>query len=372
MTSIIRQLITEYHGKGMSLADILEKQIEPEHLVHEFIRIYKEMYPNTNPVRAINQPMDNTLQLDSVPIPLMDAFPGQQIAPYPGPEIVTPSRYQHPLVDSAIRNGPVAQGQKMIFACANGYLDLVECRFMPVKTLDAQTLNSKVNYPFIVIAIYPPPDAADRLGLQKFLDQIFPNPEVQNYVLNLYAEKLDGMRRREEFIIHLGSGANGKSTFQQLLKLTFGDYYQNAHFSIQNAIKQDTRIVMFSGGERDSQNFGNTVKELVAGMQYIPMSCGRDFLHNFGMYMSNMERNTLPVLDDAGLKRRIKVIPYTSRFCDMDYPKHDYPGEFPNHYPRDECICDKLKNYAPYFLEMLFERYKTLNANGFTELTNMP
>ena len=52
MTSIIRQLISEYHAKGMTLADILERQIEAGHPAHEFIRLYKEMYP----VESTHQP----------------------------------------------------------------------------------------------------------------------------------------------------------------------------------------------------------------------------------------------------------------------------------------------------------------------------
>lgn len=319
MTSIIRQLISEYHGKGMNLADILERQIEAGHPAHEFIRVYKEMYP----AESTRNPSTSTSTLPT-PIP-----------------------------------GPHADGRDMLFACRNGYFDLVECRFVPTKTADADKLNCGV--PFLdVKGYFVPAHVSGMKQLQNFLDQIFPIPEMQNYVLNLYAEKLDGVHRRDEFVVHLGSGANGKSVFQSLLQETFGDYYQN-----HSVVKPNTRIARFDYDwlikEHDFIKASSNGKKYNRGPGY---AC----VYDFSMCMVNTEVNEMPNIHDAGLKRRIRVIHYPSRFVDANDLKLAEPTTYPNHFPRDYDIHRKVKEWSAFFLEMLFERYKTLKANGFRQL----
>jgi len=342
MTNIIHQLIIEYHEKGMSLVDILERQIEPGHQAHEFIRVYREMYPAEStciPSATI-----------SVPMPVA----------------------QVPIM------GPSAKGQPMLFACRDGYLDLVECRFVPTKTADADKLSSKNSLASRVHYYDGPSMEAGRLGLNKFLDQIFPDLKIRNYVISLYAEKLDGVRRREEFIIHLGSGCNGKTAFQQLLEATFGDYYQNSVFSILNPIIPDTRIVVFSIANKPN-SLGDTaynsqlIKELASGIKYKPFTSGRECYTDFGGYMSNMEMNEMPQINDTGAKRRIRVISYPSVFVPHGDARLVDPENYPNHFPQDYDIRDKIKQLAPFFLERLFERYQALKRDRFKQLeTEIP
>jgi len=333
MTSIIRQLISEYHGKGMSLTDILEKQIEPGHPAHEFIRVYKEMYPAES-----GQPSTATSTLPQIPIP-------------------------EPTL------GPLADGRQMLFACKNGYFDLIKCQFVPTKTADADKLNC--NVPFLdVNGYFVPAHESAMKQLQQLLDQIFPVPEMQNYVLNLYAEKLDGVHRRDEFFVHLGSGANGKSVFQSLLQETFGDYYQN-----HSVVKPNTRIARFDYFWLSKEH--DFIKASSNGEKY-NRGPGYACVYDFRMCMVNTEVNEMPQIDDAGLKRRFRVIHYPSRFVDandirqdeshLGDPKLADPTTYPNHFPRDYDIHRKVKEWAPFFLEMLFERYKTLKANGFRQL----
>ena len=329
MTSIIRQLITEYHGKGMSLADILERQIEAGHPAHEFIRVYKEMYPaesTRNPSTATSTPP----------------------TPIPEPTL-----------------GPLAEGRPMLFACKYGYFDLVECRFVPTKTADADKLNCGVPLRGSVLDIkgyFVPAHVSGMKQLQNFLDQIFPVPEMQNYVLNLYAEKLDGVHRRDEFVIHLGSGANGKSVFQSLLQETFGDYYQN-----HCVVKPNTRIALFDYDWLIKEV--DFIKASSNGEKYNRCP-GYACVYDFSMCMINTEVNEMPTIHDAGLKHRIRVIHYPSIFVEANDTKLADPTTYPNHFPRDYEIRQKVKELSAFFLEMLFERYKTLKSNGFRQLKN--
>ena len=332
MTSIIRQLISEYHEKGMTLVDILERQIEAGHPAHEFIRVYKEMYPDESTCK---------------PSTGIQATPSQM-----------------PGSDQVAIPGPLANGRSMLFACANGYLDLVDCRFVPTRTADADELSSRTNFPDVYSHDGPSMEAG-YLGLQDYLDQIFPDPQIQNYVLNLYAEKLDGVHRRNEFVIHLGSGANGKSVFQYLLQETFGDYYQN-----NCVVKPNSRIAIFDYNwlikEPNFIRASSSGERCIRGLTY---GC----IYDFSMCMINTEVNKMPQFNEAGLKRRIRIIPYSSCFVNANDPKLSDPITYPNHFPSDYNIYKTLKNLAPIFLKELFERYKVLKANGFKQLEeNIP
>jgi len=318
----------------MSLADILEKQIEPEHLVHEFIRIYKEMYPAES-----GQPSTTT---STPPTPILEPTLGPILGSNPG-----------------LAMGPLAEGRPMLFACANGYFDLVECRFIPTKTADAGKLNSRVSFPDTRYYDGPSMEAKylQEIDLQKFLDQIFPDPQMQNYVLNLYAEKLDGVHRRNEFVVHLGSGANGRSAFQLLLQETFGDYYQTT-----SVVKPNTRIARFDYSWLIRQP--GFIKASSDGEKY-GGGPGCACVYDFRMCMVNTEVNEMPNIGDAELKRRFRVIHYPTKFVDSSLTD---PITHLNQLPQDHCIYWKVTGWAPFFLEMLFERYKTLKTTGFRQL----
>ena len=64
------------------------------------------------------------------------------------------------------------------------------------------------------------------LSIQEWLDKIFPNDEVQEYVLNLFACKLAGVLYKEWMHIFTGSGANGKSQWFKMINKVFGEYFK--------------------------------------------------------------------------------------------------------------------------------------------------
>lgn len=320
MDSIVRELITEYTAKGMTLVDILEKQIEPGHPAREFIRVYKSMYPSPVFER---------------PSPIKELQPTQ-------PRVVC-----GPIHRQAIHG----KGLPKVFACLNGYFDLVKCQFIQTPTTDVKELSSKNIYP---------PDRYDmqyyydcQSGLTEYLAQIFPDPEVREYVLNIYADSLDGVRRRKEFFIHIGSGSNSKSVFQNLLQHTFGDYYKLADtIPYLGSINPDIRIITFHSPQVGTSVNSEAIKDI---SKY----------HN-----ARLMCNTSPELDnpDADNFRRIRVINYPSKFVARQSSTLREPAKYPNHYPCDYNIHEKVKIWAPYFLEMLFERYKILKANEFKSL----
>lgn len=324
----IGQIITECHKDGMTLIDILDKLIEPSHRTHDIIRIYKILYPS---------------EFNKI----------------------------HPTLTNNIIYG---SGNPMVFACNNGYIDLTKCVFVSVKTVDSDILNSHITYPnennYTVVNTN-----LCKMELKYFLDSIFPKKEIQDYVLNLYAEKLDGIRRRKEFIIHLGACANGRTAFQALLRETFGDYYQNSVFDTINTIKQDTRIVNFAN-EKIKSTFNLMLSELAEGVHCNISTPPIKSTKDYGMYMASMERNDLlyegyPIKfnrNDRGVDSIIRIIPYSNQYI---YKKNGGLGNY-NTLQQPQENIGKIKQWVPYFMEMLFERYKILKANSFMDVNIVP
>jgi len=69
---------------------------------------------------------------------------------------------------------------------------------------------------------YEPDSTSEEL--MGFLQSLFPDPAVLEYVLCAVASCIDGVRRTPNLFLCYGSGSNGKSAFQSLVEMTLGDY----------------------------------------------------------------------------------------------------------------------------------------------------
>lgn len=271
---------------------------------------------------------------------------------------------------------------RLVFLCLNGVLDLETCQFRKGLPKDISTLNCMYNYPYDTES----EKAQIIFGeIEEFLDKIFPDLEVQNYVMNLYAEKLSGVVRREEFFIHTGSGKNGKSIFAFLLKHVFGQYFQMTDPTLFSQIRDDPdkpspttanirgkHIIMSSEPKADKGLQCDTIKRLTGGDPITGRHLNKDPITFYPMCMWNMQCNDIPDMDstDHGTWRRIHVINYPSRFVDQKSDMLNDPEKYPHHYPEDNTIKDKLEVWAPYFLVMLFNRYQDLKRDNFKCLSD--
>ena len=89
--------------------------------------------------------------------------------------------------------------------------------------------------------------------------------------------------------------------------------------------------------------------------------------------MEGAVQNDIPGIDstDEGTWRRICVIPYISKFVDKNSPTLNDPVKFPNHFPKDAGLKEKLATWRPYFLFMLWQRYLNLKRTNFNALSEI-
>lgn len=265
-----------------------------------------------------------------------------------------------------------------VFVCTNGVLDLDLCVFRDGQPSDMMTISSNIEFPKNIEG----PEAQDYMyAIQDWLDKIFPDIELQEYALNEFACKLSGKLFGEKFIICTGSGANGKSQLFKLIKEVFGDYYRQTDNTLLNTPKRDAnsaspalavlkcaRIVVMSEPKNNQPFESDKVKELVSGD---PLTCrhlNKDPIQFIPQYRMFLQCNDIPRNEstDDGFWRKIFIIPMESKFIakEDDLYKLNDPVKYPNHFKAlDQSHL--YKEWAPYFLYLLFERYKDLKLKDF-------
>jgi len=265
-----------------------------------------------------------------------------------------------------------------VFVCTNGVLDMETCIFRDGQPSDMMTMSSNVEFPKNIDSV----EAQEIMcAIQDWLDKIFPDDDVQAYVLNTFACKLSGKLFGEKFHIFTGSGANGKSQFFKMMKEIFGDYYQQSDNTLLNTPKRDanaaspaiaqlkSKHICVMTEPKNNQPFeSDKVKELVSGD---PMTCrhlNKDPIQFVPQYAMFLQCNDIPKNEttDDGFWRKIFIVPCEAKFItneDHMYKLED-PVKYPNHF-RGQDQSHLYKQWAPYFLYLLFERYKELKACKF-------
>ena len=270
--------------------------------------------------------------------------------------------------------------QTHIFVCKNGVIDLNTCLFRNGRLEDMMMRHSDIDFIDDDIIKKNPKLYTLQGELQDFIDKLFPDYELQEYALDLIAECLDGDVKRQEMFVCSGSGSNGKSKWENLLKATFGDYYRNMQISVLTRKRNDPNqaspaIADLRGGriigceEPDDNSAFSTsfMKELTGGGYISARELHKPLIHFKIQGKIFLYCNDKPNIEstDDGTRRRIKCIPYVSKFVAKGDSRLEDKNSFPNHFERDEQIEDKIKTWAPLFLNMLFNRYKILKQKAF-------
>ena len=206
--------------------------------------------------------------------------------------------------------------------------------------------------------------------INDFFQKLFTNENLRNYVLDILACAIDGSIAQERFYIFTGQGSNGKSRLLDLIQKAIGEYYATlpialltqkraASNSAQGEVERTKGrrfAVLQEPSENDKINIGY-MKELSGNDRILTRGLYKEpyeFRPQFKMILACNELPEVPS-DDGGTWRRIRVIEFSSKFCEHPDP------EKPNEFPMDLQLNEKLERYADVFLSMLIERHKTIN-----------
>jgi P4 family phage/plasmid primase-like protien len=197
------------------------------------------------------------------------------------------------------------------------------------------------------------------------------NIEMYNCLLTMLGRTIigDNSITNQRFYCWYGEGKNGKSSIQNLICETFGDYYKNPPTSLmtQNEARAD-------GHNADIQNlvgsrfcFLSETKDGVLNPQTLKRHTGENRLEYRAVY-GRVKHSTLiswtPILvsndkikincDDNGVVRRFVYIPFKACFVDN---VEDFEGvnNGIKYYKSIENIDDVLKEHKMEFLHLLLE-----------------
>jgi len=259
---------------------------------------------------------------------------------------------------------------RMKVAFDNGVYDLAENIFRDGLPEDYISTKMPVAY-----RVFKRTDEAVK-QVEIFFEQVFPDPTVRKYFLDVYSEIFEGGNQRKIVIIWTGDGNNAKSVTQRLLEKLLGKLaikfettlLSGSKTKMGNAApemaraKPPVRHATMDEPDKDEKLNCGKMKALSGGDSYWARDLfqkGTDTMEVTPMFTLTMLCNELPQLrhPDRATWNRIRVIPFESTFVDLDQPcPATYEEQlkqkcFPVDRAFDEKIPGMLEALAWYLLE---------------------
>src|SRR5215813_6461988 len=170
-----------------------------------------------------------------------------------------------------------------------------------------------------------------------FLERVQPDPEVRAFLKRLCGYCLTGVTREHKFAFFWGTGANGKSTFIDVITGIMNDYATVADigtFIASHSERHPTdlaklhgyRLVVAQETERGRRWDETKIKSLTGGDKLTArfMRCDFfDFVPKFKLWIVG---NHKPILDnvDEAMRRRMLLVPFT-----VQIPPEERDGDLP-------------------------------------------
>lgn len=225
-----------------------------------------------------------------------------------------------------------------LLSVANGTLDLRTGALGPHDREDLLTKCSTVSWD----------PAAECPKFEEFLARILPNVEVRQYVQRLTGYSLTGDVSEQILAILYGTGANGKSTFKELVLSLVGDHGKPASPKLLLATKHDEhptaiadlhgrRLVVSHEVEDGVRLDEPLVKELTGGDRLKARFMRQDFWDFTPTHKLWLLTNHKPRIrgTDNGIWRRIALIPF-----EVTIPANE----------QDRHLLDRLRSELPGIL----------------------
>lgn len=209
----------------------------------------------------------------------------------------------------------------------------------------------------------------------EFMNQIQPVNQVREYLEILTASCVSGETKEEKIPILTGSGSNGKSVFIDIIKESLGDYYipcdislitrkrgQSNQTSPEKVKMKGKRFGVFQEADEGEKINVGILKEMTGGDTIIARDLFKgakqmiEFKPQLKFFLTCNQLPTVPSTDD-GTWRRIRVIPFNSKF--INNPTKN------NEFPINTKLKNQIKFWGPTVLSYLIHiynvKYKNMN-----------
>ena len=263
---------------------------------------------------------------------------------------------------------------KNLIAFSNGVLDTLKMEFRDGKAEDYISFCTNLEFhPDRPHESYP-----CWQELNKFIQDVLPDPDVREYFLAYLATSLSGCNEAQKFHILTGTGSNGKSMLMNLMSTAMGDYACKAPISLLTQARNKSaaaapELVRMKGRrfvtmqEPDEEVPLNTglMKELASSEKITArdLYAGSKQMLDFDLQARfNLACNEKPKINtqDGGTWRRLVVVNFVSKFV--------ADPRLPHEKPIDESFVQKSqsKEWAEAFLSYLVHLY--IKGKGYRKL----
>jgi len=257
----------------------------------------------------------------------------------------------------------------------NGVIDFKEKCFRKGHPEDNISMCTNIDYHPLNPAIHQ--KIMDEIN--DFMDKLFPEKELCEYMWDHLASTLIGTATNQTFNMYIGIGQNGKSVLVNLMEMVLGDYKGDVPLTLVTEkrgkvggltpeiveLKGIRYAVMAEPQKGDKINEG-MMKQLTSGKDrlqgrapYMPQTIS--FLPQFKLVVTCnvfMEIKS----NDHGTWRRIRAVPFKSLFT-KNPVKDD--KEKPFQFLLDEYIDEKFDSWKEIFAAMLVHR--AFQTNGMVK-----
>jgi P4 family phage/plasmid primase-like protien len=251
-----------------------------------------------------------------------------------------------------------------LFAFSNKVLDCKTNKFRSIESDDYIMTNTGYEYPEYI-------DDESHYILNEYFNTIYPDEDMRNYMIDSFANMINGNRTEQSFNIHTGSGSNSKSTLFTMINNIFGDYYLNINAETLTKPKKEAnstgelykakgkRCLCSNEPENDRDN------KLQVGLLKKIAGGYKENLKERGLYQEPIEFpiqfqlnilcNSKPTLSsvDGGISRRIRVCKYNVKFVEEPDENNKLQAKL-NPDMMDILTSDKMRNV---FIKMLTDRW---------------
>ncbi len=238
----------------------------------------------------------------------------------------------------------------------NGILDLKKM----------ELLQSDPSYNLTKIAPVEYIPGSDAPQFTQFLERIFQNDmELIEYVQCAVGYSLTGSNREQCFFILYGRGANGKSTFLNIISEMLGDYskqtatqtlMKKSNDTIPNDIAalNGARFVTAQETNRDRSFDEALIKNITGGDPVTARFLHREYFEYVPQYKIWLSTNNKPEIvgTDEGIWRRVRLIPFETTI-----PKDE----------QDQELLNKLRGELPGILTWAAKGCRKWRENGLKE-----
>ena len=173
--------------------------------------------------------------------------------------------------------------------------------------------------------------------IKSLVESIWIDKRDGEFWLNIMSKTLDGSLTKEDFYIHNGSGGNGKGLLKDLMKLVFGEYYQDMNSSMLTIAKSSrsgaepevaklkgARYVVAVEPANNSAFQMDQIKAWTGGDNVSARQLYKGDVSFKPQFTLHCECNQMPdiqnVLDSE--VRRINALEYPIKFCEDPDPNN--------------------------------------------------